>query len=71
MSAPLHRIIEIAVRGAAGQPHREQARILQDCYDLAPDGTQIRRDLQRLGTLIDTAEAEFLRFEADPDDEQI
>jgi hypothetical protein len=70
MSQALHNLIQIAVRSAANKPHREQTRILQDCYDCA-DSPQLKRELQRLGGLCDTAETELIRFEAQPDEDRI
>ena len=69
-TAALNRLIEDAVRQAAGRPHAEQARTLQDCYDCNP-APQIKRELQRLVGLIDFAEAEFAAFESTPDEDQI
>ena len=70
MSTPLHRIIEIAVRSAAGKSHREQLRILQDCAECA-DTPQLKRSIQSLSTRSEILESEFRRFEATPDEEKI
>jgi len=70
MSTPLHRIIEIAVRSAAGKGHRDQLRILHDCAECA-DTPQLKRSLQCLTTRSEILESEFRRFETNPDHEKI
>lgn len=70
MSRPIENLIQLAVRSAANQPHRDQVRILQDCYDCA-ESPRIRRELQRLGSLLDTAESELAAFEATAHEDQI